>query len=469
MASILFMAGVIMLNMLAVKYLLIIGAVVLILFGISALGQYRSKKNAIFGKIVSVLISFILLLGGYFLLEMNATMQDMTQVAENVETIHVVVLKEDVAQTISDAADYNFGVQYQFKGEEIKKTVELINQELEKEIATTQYSSVREQVDALFAEEVGAVIYNDAYVGMLEEEIENYSDKVRILHSYSIKVEPQDIIVEEVVEEEEEDHTFTMYISGIDVYGNINRTSRSDVNILVVVNKETHQILLVTTPRDYYVPIPGISQGQRDKLTHAGIYGVGASMATLSDLYGVNIDYYARVNFTSLVKIVDALGGVSVYSEQAFTTGNLSIKQGYNNLNGEQALAFSRERYNLAGGDFQRGKNQQEVIKAIIQKAISPAILKGANGILKSVSGNVDTNMEVEEIQELIKEQLDNMASWDIKTMAAEGKGDSQACYSSPGSILYVAWPVEDSVAMISSAIDAVENGELLNGSDTVE
>ncbi len=468
--SMMFMISLFMLNMFVAKYLLVIGAAVVILFVVSALGQYFAKKNAIFGKVVSVLISFVLLFLSYLMFTMNSTMQDITQTSGRVETIQVVVLVDDPAQTISDAADYNFGVQYQFKGDEIRKTVDVINKELDKEITSTQYESVQEQVDALFAKEVGAIIYNDAYTAVLEEEIENYSDKVRILHSYSIEMEPQEIVVEEEeVEEEKEDHTFTMYISGIDVYGNINKTSRSDVNMLAVVNTETHQILLVTTPRDYYVPIPGISNGQRDKLTHAGLYGVEASMATLSDLYGVYIDYYARVNFTSVVKIIDALGGITVYSEQAFRTSGVQIHEGYNDLDGEAALVFSRERYDLAGGDFQRGKNQQEVIKGIIRKAISPAILTGAGDILKSVSGNIDTNMEIKEIQELVKDQLATMASWEVKTLAAEGHGDYQSCYSSPGWNLYVAWPDEDSVAMISSAISAVKNGEMLNGSDTIE
>ena len=268
---------------------------------------------------------------------------------------------------------------------------------------------------------------------------------------------------------EKDDDTFAMYISGIDVYGDIGTTSRSDVNIIAVVNTKTHQVLLITTPRDYYVPIPTISGDERDKLTHAGIYGVEASVATLEQLYEMNIDYYTRVNFTSVVKIVDALGGVSVYSNQSFTTGNLTIHEGYNDLNGEQALAFSRERHNVEGGDFQRGKNQQEVIKGIIRKAISPAILLGANDILNSISGNVDTNMPTEAIQNLIKEQLDTKASWNIKSMAAVGTGDSQTCYSIPNSQVYVAWPDQTSIDEIKAAVEAVENGEMLDGSEVAE
>ena len=271
-----------------------------------------------------------------------------------------------------------------------------------------------------------------------------------------------------------EDESFAVYISGIDVYGAIETNSRSDVNIIAVVNPTTHQILLVTTPRDYYVEIPGISGGAKDKLTHAGIYGVDASMATLGALYDTEIDFYARVNFTSLITMIDALGGVDVNSEQAFTTSYdsglvMDVAQGLNHFNGQQALAFSRERQNVDGGDFQRGKNQQAVITAMIKKAISPAILMGANGILESVGGNVDTNMSHEQIQELIKSQLASPAAWNIKSMAAEGTGDEQYCYSSGEALLYVTQPDMNSISAIQQAIDAVESGEILQDSEVAQ
>ena len=266
------------------------------------------------------------------------------------------------------------------------------------------------------------------------------------------------------------DETFTVYISGIDVYGAIETNSRSDVNIIATVNPTTHQVLLVTTPRDYYVEIPGISGGQKDKLTHAGVYGVDASMATLEQLYDTEIDFYARVNFTSLIEMVDALGGVDVESEYAFTTSAdsgmvMNVVQGINHFNGKQALAFSRERMNVPGGDNQRGKDQQAVITAMIKKMVSPAILTGANGIISSVSGNVDTNMSEEQIQNLIKKQLAEGASWNIKSVAAEGTGDNQLCYSYSGMPLYVMQPDQAVVDMIKSEINAVENGETLEGS----
>lgn len=469
LVSIVFMVSLYILNMFSMKYLVFIGLILLIFALITLTGQLASRKNAIFGKLIGILFIVVLAFGSYFILKMNATIQNMTQESEKVDTVVVAVLADDPAQTLRDAKDYNFGVQYKFKGDVIKDAVEKINTEVNQTIDTTEYTSVPEQAHALFANEVGAIVYNEAYTSILEDEIEGYSDQVRIIYSCDIISEAKEIVIEAAKESEPDDSTFAMYISGIDVYGNIGTTSRSDVNIIAVVNTDTHQVLLITTPRDYYVPIPTISGDERDKLTHAGIYGVEASIATLEQLYEMNIDYYARVNFTSVVKIVDALGGISVYSNQSFTTGNLTIHEGYNALNGEQALAFSRERHNVDGGDFQRGKNQQEVIKGIIRKAISPAILLGANDILNSVSGNVDTDMPTSEIQDLIKNQLDSRASWNIKSMAAVGTGDSQTCYSIPNSYVYVAWPDQNSIDEIKAAVEAVKNGELLDGSEVAQ
>ena len=207
----------------------------------------------------------------------------------------------------------------------------------------------------------------------------------------------------------------------------------------------------------------------RDKLTHAGIYGVDASIATLSQLYGMDIDFYARVNFTSLIEIVDVLGGVEVYSEYAFQTSpdtnygmgmSLNVQQGYNTFNGKQALMFSRERHNIPGGDNQRGKNQQAVITAIIKKMISPSMLVNANGLINSVS---------DQIQELVKTQLSEGGSWNIYSVAAEGTGSMETCYSGGSMSLSVIWPDEASVSNISQLVDKVEQGEVLEGSEQAQ
>jgi LCP family protein required for cell wall assembly len=383
----------------------------------------------------------------------------------------VVAVKEsDPAEKLEDAASYQFGVQYALQRSDVEAAVANINEKLGSQIAAVEYGSVAEQAAALHSGEVQAIIYNDAYSQMLEEGLGEEQENFKVIYTYEVKSKVEN----KAAQVEVKDETFTVYISGIDVYGAIETNSRSDVNILAVVNPNTHQVLLVTTPRDYYVQIPGISGDMRDKLTHAGIYGVDASMSTLGQLYNTSIEFYARVNFTSLVEMVDALGGIDVISEQAFTTSDdsglvMDVIQGENHFNGEQALAFARERQNVDGGDFQRGRNQQAVITAMIKKAISPAILTGANGLLNSVSGNVDTNMSTEQIQTLVKNQLSEGGAWNIKSMSAEGMGDTQECFSMVGTPLYVTQPDQNSVAAIQTAIAAVKAGETFSDSEIAQ
>lgn len=470
-ASVVFMIALFVLDMLPVKYLSIIAGLLLIALLIVFTSQLLSKKKGIAGKIFSVLMSVILAVGSFYIFKANGTVSEISGSGTKVDKVVVAVLADDPAESIQDAKDYSFGVQYALKGEEIQETVSAINEELGSAIAETEYRSVQEQATALHNGDVQAIIYNEAYNGILSEEFGDFGNSIKVIYSHSIETKVENNAAEQV---EVKDDTFTVYISGIDVYGAIETNSRSDVNIMAVVNPTSHQILLVTTPRDYYVEIPGISGGELDKLTHAGIYGVDASMATLGQLYDTTIDFYARVNFTSLVEMVDALGGVDVYSEQAFTTSEdtglvMNVVQGENHFNGQQALAFSRERMNVDGGDFQRGKNQQAVITAMIKKAVSPAILVGANSILNSVSGNVDTNMSQDQIQTLIKTQLSDGGAWNIKSVAAEGTGDQQYCFSSPGSLLYVTQPDPNSVASIKAMIDSVENGEVFTDSEVVQ
>lgn len=254
---------------------------------------------------------------------------------------------------------------------------------------------------------------------------------------------------------------FNVYISGIDVYGEITKESRSDVNLIVTVNPNTHKILITTTPRDYYVTIPGVSGDYRDKLTHAGIYGIDTSIATLENLYSTDIPFYARVNFSSVIDIVDAMGGIDIESEIAFTTSKASgkvveIKEGMNHLNGKEALAFVRERKAFADGDHQRGKNQQILLSALIKKAISPMILLQASEMIDSVVGNAETNMSEQQMKALLKLQLNDLQGWDIETVAATGDDSGkQYCFSYSGGPLYVCIPDSSCVEEISQKMEA--------------
>lgn len=469
-ATIVFMIVLAVLDMLPEKYFAVLGILLLVFCGMILASQIFSSKKGIIGKVLCVFITILLVFASYFMYKTNLALSKVTSGDYKLDKVVVAVMADDPAETLEDAQNYTFGVQYQMNGEQIQQTIDAMNEELGTNVAVAEYSSLAEQAQALHDGAVDAIVYNEGYTGILEEAFEGYSSNTKVIYSYNIKSK-----VENKSRDVEVKNTcFSVYISGIDVYGAIETNSRSDVNIIAEVNPTTHQILLITTPRDYYVEIPGISGGQKDKLTHAGIYGVDASMATLNQLYGMNLDFYARVNFTSLIDIVDALGGVDVESEYEFTTSEdsglvMNVVQGTNHFNGQQALAFSRERQNVPGGDNQRGKDQQAVITAMIKKMVSPAILTGANGIITSVSGNVDTNMSMDQIQELIKTQLAEAPGWSIKSLAAEGTGDEQMCYSYAGAPLYVMQPNQESVDGIKAAIQAVQNGEALDGAVTTE
>lgn len=466
--SLAFMGVVILLDMLPMRYLAMIGLILFFLWCITFTSQMVRKKKGTLGKLFSIAMACILAFGTFYVAKTNNIIAMITGGNYQIDRMVVAVRSDDSAEVLEDAMDYNFGVQFERGGDNMQAAVTDIQDELGTEINTVECDSVQAQAQALVNGDVDAIIYNKAYTDLMDGAVSGYSDDVRIIYEMSIRVElnfggsGDSSLTKE---------PFTVYISGIDVYGEVTETSRSDVNIIAVVNPTTHQVLLVTTPRDYYVEIPGVSQGQNDKLTHAGIYGIDASMATLSQLYETDINYYVRLNFTSLIDIVDILGGIDVYSEVAFTTGDESgcivdVQEGYNHFDGEEALAFCRERHNLADGDNQRGKNQQAVITAMIKKMLSPTMLLKANSILNQVSKDVEMNVTQSQINSLIRYQLNTNAKWTIQSVAAEGTGAQDYCFSEPNQALYVTVPDYNSVNEIIDLVNVVEEGGTLEDTE---
>lgn len=467
-ASIALMAVLYLLGMIPDKYLILAAAILFFLWCVTLNSQAARKKRGTLGKVFSLLMAVVMFTGSYYVAQANNMIGKITGSNYKVDKMVVAVRADDSAETIEDAADYTYGVQFEKGAGNIQTAVTDIEKQIGVDtIEVKEYDSVQTQAQALIDGDCDAIIYNSAYTSLMEEAVDGYSDKVKVLYTFNIRVEldfgnstgaTDDSIIKE---------PFTVYISGIDVYGDVSETSRSDVNIIAVVNPQTHQMLLVTTPRDYYVPIPGVSGGQRDKLTHAGIYGIDASMKTLGELYETDINYYARLNFTSLIDIVDTLGGIDVYSEFAFTTSKdseytMDVQEGYNHFNGKEALAFCRERHNLPDGDNQRGKNQQAVITAMLKKCLSPTMLLKANAIMEQVSKDVETNMSQEQINALIKYQLNNNATWTIQSIAAEGTNTKGTCYSSGDTELFIMEPIESSVQNIIDLVNVVEEGGIL-------
>ena len=263
------------------------------------------------------------------------------------------------------------------------------------------------------------------------------------------------------------ENPFIVYITGIDTYGSVNTISRADVNLVVCVNPLEKQVLMVSVPRDTQVNLH--KNGKMDKITHSAMYGINETIQTLEDFLDLKVNYYAKTNFSGITNIIDALGGVEVDSPYEFTTlhGNYKIKKGVNELNGDQALCFVRERYALPSGDFDRGKNQQRLLKAMLKKAMSPKIITNYSNILAAVEGSFETDMSSDDIKSLVNMQLDEMANWEMFNVQVTGDGAiSYDTYSQKGKKTYITIPYKKSIQNIRKVIDKIEAGKKLTEAD---
>ncbi len=413
------------------------------------------RRNRVI-RCIGLAISVIVIIGLLMFNNYLSKTLNLLSAGENsykTDDMVVAVRADDPAESIKDAADYTFGA-HLVKGETGGSTamVEDIQSRLEKNIDVKEYASASQAAEALLEGKVDAAIYNQAYTSVLSDLFEDYEDKVKIIDHYGIQTEYE----KESVDAGE---PFNVLISGIDVYGDISQTSRSDVNIIVTVNPKTKKILLTSTPRDYYVTIPGVSGDQRDKLTHAGIYGVDASMRTLENLYGIDITYFVRVNFDTLIKLVDAVGGLDIYVEYPFETytDDYYFEQGWHDMYGDQVLAFCRERYSFADGDNQRGRNQEMVLKLLLDKLMSPAVLANLDEVFDALDGCFQTNMPEKKITELVNMQLSDNASWDVlRQTASQGESELAPTYSGGSTPLYIMWPDTASVFINTTRIDMI-------------
>ena len=299
------------------------------------------------------------------------------------------------------------------------------------------------------------VVSNSIYQ-VLADEYSDFSDKVTIIKTFKLDGEVEDTIEDSQLSIND---SFIIYISGQDINGAVTKSSRSDVNMLAVVNPKTKHVLLVNTPRDFYVPLYG-KPGLRDKLTHAGIYGVMESANTLGDLYGIKIDAYVKVCYDTLKIIVDEIGGVDIYSDITFRSSHMkswTVNKGMNHMDGAQALAFSRERYAYASGDRHRGENQQAVLTAIINKVSqNKSYLLKYTEVLKKLDKYIYTNVSMDDIQALVKDQLNHLSRWNVESISADGKGASEYTYSIPNAKAYVMVPDDASVNNVKEKIKEV-------------
>ncbi len=415
----------------------------------------RYKVRSIFAVILAVIIVIVQGFGIYYVAIGRSTLQQITEPKKEYAEIGVFVRKDDKAQALRDVADYPFGILDVQDRVATDMALERISDRLLTEVEPEQYSGIEDLMDALLKDKkVDCILLNKSFLELLEETKNHTEDANKIREIYSVCIETEGITEDTLAISEK---VFTVYISGIDCRGSLSRRSRSDVNIIATVNTETGQVLLVSTPRDYYVPL-SISKGIPDKLTHAGIYGIDVSRDTLEMLYDTEIDYYFRVNFDGFEEIINALGGVKVNSEVAFYDGNHRFVKGDNYLNGEEALAFARNRYSVKGGDRQRGKNQMAVIKGVIDKAASPAIILNYKSTLDGMAGSFETDMPYERIAKLIRNQINDGTSWNVVSYSVNGKGASRKPYSLSQKA-YVMIPDESTVEHAKMLIQQVKNG----------
>lgn len=469
------------LNMLPGGYFLMLcGCALLILL---LLGRLLLAGRAAWGRrLLGVLLSLPVLVGCIFGSSAVAKVQDtVTSITAPVKVnvvLEIYVRSDDPARFLQDTAGYTFGLPEDISEEEIAPVVDELRQILGTEPSCVVYPNITAQMDALFSKEVDAVILNSAYLTVLEE-LEGYSDyasRIRLLHEKVVEKKP----VEENQqmnlpplptrpERPEKQTGFLVYVSGVDSRRNVHTDGRSDVNILVAVNPVTHQILMLNTPRDTYVINYASPEDSMDKLTHCGLNGTANSMASLGALYGYAPEYYARINFSGFETLVDAIGGVTIYSDVAFTAnGSSYIRKGENHLNGKAALDFARERKSLAGGDNTRGKNQMKLIAAIVNQLSADTVLRNYSQILESMEGMFVTSMPAEEIGKLVQTQILEMPQWQIFTYAITGEGASDRCWAS-GSYAYVMYPDEASVAHASELIGKILDGEKLTEADIAQ
>lgn len=418
-------------------------AALLVVVIITALGLLINKRWV---KILCTLIVLALSVAQFY------SQYSLNRLVEHKDTsvqrTDLIVLADSPMQRLADSDGKIFGKSSSVSEQSVKG--------IQDKIAPATMGELIEEKDditlatKLLHGEIEVMILNEAVRPTIEEVIKDFSTRTRVLESVSVEVEKPKTAKPVNTESE----TFTILISGLDTEGPVNTVSRSDVNILMTVNPKTHEILTVSIPRDSFMPISCFGDAY-DKLTHSGIQGIDCTQTTIENYFGIDINYYARVNFTSVINILNIVGPIDVYSHYTFTTNNgmYTFYEGINTMNADQALLFSRERYNLPNGDIGRGIHQQEVIKATFNKILNSANLFNLEALINQISYSVDTNFGSEELSKLVNKQLNENPSWTFKTFAVSGTGASTPTAMYPYQNLYV---MNLDPALVQEAVDMI-------------
>ena len=464
----------------------ILAAVLMVLIPLLLLLLQKEKKGAkkkktgfrIAAIVILLFLSIVEGALGYYIHRYNSGMGEVTEVRTQYTRIEIYVKDEDRAQTIEYAVEskYLIGVIDGADTEAIDHARNQIEEQYGRKLKLQKYKALSDLVQALDEDQVNAIMISTAYVDLIDslEGYEGFSDRLRSLYAGSIQTEIRiEQLPEATVEEEAADQSlrapdlwkdsFCAYISGIDTFGPVTTRSRSDVNILAVVNTRTKMVLLISTPRDYYVPFKfSPVNGAMDKLTHAGIYGIEGSMRALGDYYGLPIHYYLRVNFSGFTDIINTLGGVDVESDAVFSSFGHNFHQGMNHMNGEEALAFVRNRYSFGEGDRARGRHLMAVIKGVVDGLRSSKILTNYAELMDEMAGCLQTNASKKMIGDLVQLTLDRKRDWVVLTYSVDGSGATEYAYSL-GAYAYVMVPYPQTLQYAQELAMAIVSGETMD------
>ena len=448
------------LNMLPTRYLFIIYIFLFLLYFILVLFIFIYKIK-IKIKIISIIFLIIFdIIFGFGIKYISETINFVDLLNKEMyqkEEYYLMTLEDSLKNDIKEFKKEKIGI---YKNTNSQSIIEKLSEKIE--FKKEEYDDIVKMLNDLKNNKVSAVIINNSTKNLIDTELKDLEIELKEIYNFTIAITKKDDIVKyaDVTKQ-----PFNIYVAGGDAYGSIDNVTNTDVNMVITVDPIYKKILLTSIPRDYYVNLPSYGNNVYDKLTHVGYYGIEESVKAVENLLEIDINYYVKVNFSTIEGVIDAIGGIDVYSDYAFKERafkKYTFVKGYNHLNGKQALAFARERKAFKDGDIQRVKNQQKVLKAIIDKVTSSTtIIRNFSKILDSVSGSVSTNLDTNNMNKFVKMQLNDMSSWSIESQNLTGHDYyTKETYTYPTFNLYVMKQDEKSVDKASEKIKELLNKE---------
>ena len=449
---------------LPMKYFVVVVLLLGLLLALVIFMQISNKTNQavkIGSKVLAIVLSVLMLFVNVKIVDKaQETIDKISNGKIETTEISVLVKKDSPYQKIEDLDGKSFGIMKDVDRENTDFMLNRLTELFQNQISKTEYKNGEEMLSELLDDKTDAIIMNEGFRDSFDLINNQFESETRVIYSLD-----REKVIENLKSAAVTKESFIVYISGIDTNGPITTTSRSDVNMLVAVNPVSKRIAMVFIPRDYYVPLQCHDNvcptGSMDKLTHAGLYGVEVSQATIEHVLGIDINYNVRINFDTLTTMVDALNGIEIDSDKdfiAWTNHGCHIKEGKQHLDGKCALAFARERYSYESGDRHRGENQQQVIQAVINKFTAKNVINNYESILNAIQGMFQTNMTTDEITALIQMQINDMSKWEVESTLVDGTGDMVPTYSYGSTPLYVMRPDQSTIDQAKKLIKETLN-----------